>query len=473
MKDQKYYNNLEQFLQSKTAKHKLYPEDKVWRNIYKEFHGNEKWHALPFVSLFIISALTISSLIYNNPTKSNFSTLPIIENNVVGQNKLVSKNLQFNEQYLTHSFSYPIKTKKQNHIIASTPNQNKIKSNNEFIISEEININNRNSINSVKLIANNNSVDNNFSANNNTEDDNLNIKETEKSTEYFLPILLQKNINHTTEIKKINPSFSNNYNNTLYKTTTKNLKQKPTKFELQFYSTPSISFRRLTDDKTRNIISLRNANPSGPLSSEFFTDVNDVVRHKPALGLEAGIGILYQLTDKIKLRTGFQLNLRKYYIDSYKSGINVAQIAIVTNNGIDTVKQLSNTSNTSGYATTTLKNKLYQASIPIGIQWQILQKNNFGISLGASIQPTLTLNKNVYILSTDYKFYSDGTSFFRKWNINTDIDISFTYKLGNYNLFISPQIRYQHLPTYIDDYPIKEYRLDNGLRIGFTKQIFK
>ncbi|MCZ2222846.1 MAG: hypothetical protein LC122_04365, partial [Chitinophagales bacterium] len=199
MKDQKYYNNLEQFLQSKTAKHKLYPEDKVWRNIYKEFHGNKKWHALPFVSLFIISALTISSLIYNNPTKSNFSTLPIIENNVVGQNKLVSKNLQFNEQYLTHSFSYPIKTKKQNHIIASTPNQNKIKSNNEFIISEEININNRNSINSVKLIANNNSVDNNFSANNNTEDDNLNIKETEKSTEYFLPILLQKNINHTTE----------------------------------------------------------------------------------------------------------------------------------------------------------------------------------------------------------------------------------------------------------------------------------
>ncbi|MBW7952975.1 MAG: hypothetical protein H3C56_10615, partial [Chitinophagaceae bacterium] len=87
-------------------------------------------------------------------------------------------------------------------------------------------------------------------------------------------------------------------------------------------------------------------------------------------------------------------------------------------------------------------------------------------------QPTLTLNKNVYLISTDYKYYTDGNSFFRKWNFNTSLEINFTYKVGSYNIFVSPQVRYQHLPTYTDKYPIKEYRLDDGLRIGFTKEIF-
>ena len=89
------------------------------------------------------------------------------------------------------------------------------------------------------------------------------------------------------------------------------------------------------------------------------------------------------------------------------------------------------------------------------------------------MQPTLTMNKNVYLISTDYKYYTDGTPFFRKWNINTSAEVNVTYKVGNSTFSLGPQLRYQHLPTYSDKYPIKEYRMDYGIRLGYTKPLFK
>lgn len=469
MKDHKYHNNLEQFLQSQAEKHKLFPDDKIWRNIYQEIHDKKHWYALPIVSLFIIAALTVSTIIYENPIKNNFTTTNHLLNAVTTNNNNIQQNLA---QNLAPINSYPIHQPKQTtkiHLINQHQQEKNLPTNNivtQTVVTEKISANiteqtNNELNNQANLIPLSNQVyaTNSLPKNIQATANQSIIKQTNKS-------LVKNN-----DLKTIQSLYSN------VDVINKNVSTKkilnPSKFELQVYATPSISFRRLADDKTRNAISLRDNNDNGPISSQFLLDVNDVVRHKPALGLEAGVGVLYKLTDNVKLRFGLQFNMRKYYIDSYKSGVNVAQIAVVTNNGIDTITQLSTTSNTSGYSSTTLKNKLYQASVPIGIQWQLLQKNKFGISIGASIQPTLTLNKNVYLISTDYKFYTDGTSFFRKWNINTDLDINFTYKLGNYHFFISPQIRYQHLPTYVDEYPIKEYRLDNGLRIGFIKQIFK
>jgi long-subunit fatty acid transport protein len=76
----------------------------------------------------------------------------------------------------------------------------------------------------------------------------------------------------------------------------------------------------------------------------------------------------------------------------------------------------------------------------------------------------------VYLISTDYKYYANGASFFRKWNVNTALNLNFSYKINNgTKLYFGPQVRYQHLPTYNNAYPIKEYRLDYGLKIGFIK----
>ncbi|MBX2931923.1 MAG: outer membrane beta-barrel protein [Chitinophagaceae bacterium] len=471
MNDHRYHNNLEQFLQSQADKHKLYPEDRIWRNIYKELHEYKNWYALPIVSLCIIVALTISTIIYDNLTKGNFITPAILVHSTTSDTTLINQNTLFAEQLINQEYTYPIHHKKQN-IVSNTINN--VTEDIEPTINSTKTIaqkENTETINTIEIV-NDEAINNKIPLTNNITT-SAPYYTLNKLTHYnTIQKQTVKQLNNIIEFKNIQHSTNTVESN--YENIAPHKIQKPTKFELQVYATPSISFRRLADDKARNIISLRSTDPTGaPLSSQYFADVNDVVRHKPALGLEAGVGILYKLSDKIKIRAGLQFNMRKYYIDSYKSGANIAQIAVVTSNGIDTINQISTSSNTDGYANATLKNRLYQASIPIGIQWQLFQKDRFSISVGASIQPTLTLNKNVYLLSTDYKFYTDGTSFFRKWNINTDLDINFAYKVGDYHFFISPQVRYQHLPTYNDNYPIKEYRLDNGLRIGFIKQIFK
>ena len=64
-----YQDELEQFLQDEVKDHRMYPSDKIWRNINAEVNGHQRWPALSFISLFIISALTVSTLLNINPSQ--------------------------------------------------------------------------------------------------------------------------------------------------------------------------------------------------------------------------------------------------------------------------------------------------------------------------------------------------------------------------------------------------------------------
>jgi hypothetical protein len=239
---------------------------------------------------------------------------------------------------------------------------------------------------------------------------------------------------------------------------------------MQLYVTPSISYRQLEDDKIRMLYSSNP--PASNVSANTLTNINNLVRHTPALGMELGAGLLYHLTPNLKLKTGLQFNVRQYYIDASRT-YGIATIAIVRDNHLDSVNLLSMFSNSRGLYNTTIDNKLYQLSIPLGFQWDFIPGKKLGISFGASVEPTFTLNKNVYMISTDYKYYANGAPFFRKWNFNTSMDLNITYQTGNLKWYIGPQIRYQHLPTYTDIYPIKEYRWDYGLKIGLSLPFYK
>jgi hypothetical protein len=67
MKNELYQDELEQFLQDEVKQHRMYPSDHIWKNIRTEMHGYRAWPALTFISLFIITALTISTLLSNHP----------------------------------------------------------------------------------------------------------------------------------------------------------------------------------------------------------------------------------------------------------------------------------------------------------------------------------------------------------------------------------------------------------------------
>ncbi|HMZ47249.1 MAG TPA: outer membrane beta-barrel protein, partial [Chitinophagaceae bacterium] len=415
-------DNLEQFLQTVADKNKMYSDEKVWNAIYKELHGYKRWNALTIISFIVITVLTVFTILFNNTVKLNFiasntfkevknkvpkkATTALISENIIPQQKIFS---QSNKSYNTYPTLAFIEKESLPEAVHSKTNKSI-----SLAFLDKLFLNNYPNLNG--YIATTNSIEEpTINSIYNLKHSTLNINANtsllaalntvpKQEEQIILPkVIIQEN--PTTEIEK-------------YISKTAFTKNKKSAIELQVYATPSMSYRKLVDDKTRNTISLRDGNTTTPLPSVYYVDVNEVVHHKPALGLEAGVGILYKLTDKVKLRTGLQFNIRKYYIDSYKSGLNIAQIAVITNNGLDTINQFA-TSSTTGPLNKSLKNSLYQISIPLGIQWSFLQSKNFEIGLGLSIQPTLTLNKNVYLISTDYKYYTDGTSFFRKWNINT------------------------------------------------------
>ncbi len=65
-------DDFEQFLQDEVKQHRMYPSDHIWKNIRTELHGYKAWPALTFISLFIITALTISTLLNNHPENHVF-----------------------------------------------------------------------------------------------------------------------------------------------------------------------------------------------------------------------------------------------------------------------------------------------------------------------------------------------------------------------------------------------------------------
>jgi hypothetical protein len=185
-----------------------------------------------------------------------------------------------------------------------------------------------------------------------------------------------------------------------------------------------------------------------------------------------GFALLYTMGPRLKFKTGLQLNVRQYYIETFQSLTNdLATLSLINYRGVETVSFYSSYNNNTGYRQTQLDNKVYQLSVPVGIQWDAIQGKHFGINTEASVQPTMTLNNNTYLLSTDYKHYTDGDPFIRKWNINTAVGFNLTYRVGNSSWQLGPQVRYQHLPTYSNAYPIREFLMDYGVRLAFTKQL--
>src|SRR6476469_453706 len=58
-----YNDELENFLQQQADDHRMYPSDKLWRNIQLTLHGETRWPALTYISIFIIAALVVTTLL--------------------------------------------------------------------------------------------------------------------------------------------------------------------------------------------------------------------------------------------------------------------------------------------------------------------------------------------------------------------------------------------------------------------------
>jgi hypothetical protein len=424
----------------------MYPSGRVWDNIRTEVHGNRSWPALTIIALTVLVALTVSTFIVTQKSE------PIALTNNILKPKNSSHALE--KPFTTyHSSAQMIASKPKVTVVEQRTSKMPLR---VFEVAPTKKVEDTNTIND---IATNTTFTNDdiVTQENKIVEAAATISSSDSTNKMnnisLLPALIHSQVNHGFEIEAAAMTVA-----------------KKKKYSVQFYATPSASFRVLSDQKVKELIQ-----PSLiaiPINSPLVQTptFNQAVRHRPDIGLELGFTFNYPVTRKLQFKTGLQLNIRQYQIDTYETGANAATLALVNGGRVQTVSVMSSYNNNVGFRAAKLNNYVYQIALPIGLDYQLIKFKKFGIHTQASIQPTYNMNKNVYLLSTDYANYTAGNDYVRKWNINTSVGIQFSYQKGNTIWQLGPQIRYQTLPTYNNPYPIKENLIDYGFRIGWSKQ---
>jgi hypothetical protein len=204
----------------------------------------------------------------------------------------------------------------------------------------------------------------------------------------------------------------------------KNFSKKKVSF--QFFFTPTVSYRKLTENKSY----LRSAPAS--LSTSY-----------PEL----------------------------YNIKAFNNTTELATIAL--NNGNNNVALRGARSNYrnfgAGGEADWLQNISFQVSAPVGAEIKVAGSSK-GTSFGVAttVQPTYVLGDRAYVLSSDYKNYSEIPWLMRRWNVATSVETFVSYSTGKIKWQVGPQVRYQLLSSFVTEYPVKENLFDFGLKVGIS-----
>jgi hypothetical protein len=218
------------------------------------------------------------------------------------------------------------------------------------------------------------------------------------------------------------------------------------KFGLQTYFTPTVSYRKLNDNH-----------------------IDDIVPHKPAFGFELGVSAKYRVAGNAKLRAGFQFNVNRYEIKTFDSYSQLATIRLSDRYGkTDYVRTVTNYNNFKGYQSNWLQNFYFQVSAPIGVELKLRGDDKVQFGIASTVQPTYLLRDKAYVISTDYKNYTQMPNLVRRWNVNTNFETFVAYSTGHLNWQVGPQVRYQILSSYLKKYPVKENLFDFGLKVGLS-----
>lgn len=251
---------------------------------------------------------------------------------------------------------------------------------------------------------------------------------------------------------------------------TNSYKRKSSRFRTEFHFTPTISYRKLSENKTY----LRNASllNSSPNYAALYGSVNNMVTHKPDLGFELGITEKYSLTEKVRIRGGLQFNVNRYDIKAFRSPYALATIALNRRGSarVDSVYTLSSYSNVdaSSNKSNWLQNLSFQISAPVGVELALKSNDKMQFGIATTVQPTYVLGDRAYLITTDYKSYTQVPWLLRRWNVNTAFETFVSYQSGKTRWQVGPQVRYQLLSSFISNYPVKENLFDFGLKIGVS-----
>ncbi|OQP66812.1 hypothetical protein A3860_00115 [Niastella vici] len=484
-----YNEDIEELLKEKADQYKMYPSDKVWKNIHRSLHPNRKWYWLSLI-LFLGAVGYYTFIEFITPSSASKS---ISGNNATST---ISKSTEIaeaanNTKAVIVPFGNPKQTagtgaNKQRTFVLNPAND---ESNTAVVI-------NLDQAATSPLAANTGPEENHTLAFNNetpvydlndwqakklSQPEQVRTEQYEGSQEPTLApaaarVPAQASLlPGSTAIDK--SKLDANTQNAEEDSKRLNWLQNSAVYELNVPKQRRLSWQ-LSFTPTMNYRTFRGSNyPSDvktlPLAPYIPGDPEKLVNHKPALSFELGSNILYAVNKSVTLKTGLLFNYARYDIQAYSSSTSEpATIALNSNFGIVTGQLTSYTRyrNFGGDAVENLHNQYFQLSVPLGLEVNLLGNEKIQVGVAGTVQPTYLLNRNTYLLTADYK-YATEPSLVRKWNVNTSLEAFISYKTGDLKWQVGPQIRYQLLSSYIKEYPIRENLYQYGIKIGVAKTI--
>jgi outer membrane protein with beta-barrel domain len=463
-----YNEEFEDLIRQKADQYKMYPSDKVWKNIHSSLHTRRKWFIAGMFSL-ITGILFFAGKGLLAPSAQINTSKKLAENNISPTKKMAELSITPAFQEFKASGALAKPNGQENEIA----NEDSILN----IISNYLE----------KLP---NTIDAGISDNNNDEDNivakphrgfntasgdaiaagnqGTNIPKAASAT--LMPALLDDASNSSTSNWEDKKQIGLLQNSAPYELAS--LKKLNRKY-WQLYLSPTASYRQLSGGDI--YANMKTNLQNGPIAATTQnSNLNQYINNKPAVGFEVGGSFLYRLTRNLSLKAGLQFNYSSYNINAYASTTQPATIALNSYYGFapNTITSYTNIGTIGGKAAVNIKNQYYQLSAPVGFELRIMGNEKLQLHIGATVQPTYLLNRNSYLLTADYTNYTQEPSLFRRWNINGAVEAFVSYKTGSIRWQIGPQFRYQLLSTYTSQYPINENLKEFGVKLGISKTIF-
>ncbi|HTE12470.1 MAG TPA: hypothetical protein VK645_15910 [Chitinophagaceae bacterium] len=447
-----YDNDFEEFLKQKSDQYKMYPSDRVWNNVYSSLHGRRKWWALGFTLFFIGTGLLVGKQVllsnYNrmatqlNKTAETLSITKSSGSNAPHATHTYTPASPINkavDRVVTHSVASATGNPESKSIPAATTKNGKIAIKETASTAETALVIENNLLPAVPVMSSNSNAGRSFSI----PQKKLEINESITGKENTVKEALTRPINQVENAAAVESI-------------------KYSRWSLQFYASPTISYRRLS---TLNL----EGDNYVPVAANFAGNINRYVHHKPAPGFELGSNVQYKLSNSLTVFAGAQLNYSRYYIDAYKYQTEKASIALNNSTVHDTLSGYTNIRNFSGYEPEQLQNKYLQLSLPVGIEIKLLGEKKLQFSVAGGIQPTFLLSATSYLISSDYKNYIQSPDLARGFNVHTNFEAFISYKTGGLKWQVGPQFRSQLLSSYSNQYRVREYLTEYGIKFGVTR----
>jgi hypothetical protein len=237
----------------------------------------------------------------------------------------------------------------------------------------------------------------------------------------------------------------------------------------QLSVTPAMNYRKLIGQRKMSYSTdVKNV----PLSLNLKGAASSLVTHKPAMGLEVGSAFLYALNKRVSFKTGVQFNYSSYDIEAFSTaGTERATISLRNVRGAEELTSFTRIGNFGGTSIENLKNEYYHLSAPIGLEWTVIGRRKLQVAVAGTLQPTYLLNRNSYLLTSDFKNYTREPSLISRWNTNTSVEAFVSYTSRGLKFQVGPQFRYQLLSSFKKQYPVREYLMEYGLKFAVSRQV--